>query len=111
GVGRGQETVTGQVLLWDSTGTGFGVRILSSGRKTFWYQYRPEGGARRKSGTVISRMIRIGTFPAISVAVARKRAHALAGKVAHGGNPAAERQARRLPDKATPRVLLAQAGP
>ena len=105
---------TRQIFLWDGDVKGFGVRILASGRKTFWYQYRPEGGARgrprpgRKSGTVISRMIRIGTFPAISVAVARKRARALAGKVAHGGNPAAERQAERMRDKATLRVLLAE---
>src|SRR5215831_17498164 len=104
----------GQVFLWDGDVKGFGVRILSSGRKTFWFQYRPEGGARsrprpgRKSGTVISRMIRIGTFPASSVAVARKRARDLAGKVAHGGNPAAERQAERMRDKATLRALLAE---
>src|SRR5262249_13351546 len=94
-----------QVMLWDSQMTGFGVRILPSGRKTFWYQYRPGGRG------VSSRMVRIGTFPEVSVDVARKVARGYAGEVAHGGDPAAARQAERMRDKATLRVLLAEDGP
>jgi len=56
-------------------------------------------------------MIRIETFPKISVADARKAAHVFAGEVASGGNPAAKRQAERMRDKATLRVLLAEDGP
>jgi integrase len=103
GVDRTRAPKTGQVFLWDSAVTGFGVRILPSGSRTFWFQYRPAGGS--------SRMVRIGTFPALSVADARKVARRHAGQVAHGGNPAADRQAERMRDKATLRILLAEGGP
>src|SRR5262245_54391681 len=102
-VERARKPATGQIFLWDTDVRGFGVRILPSGRKTFWYQYRPRGGK--------SRMAQIGTFPAISVAKARKVARGFAGKVADGGNPAADLQAERMRDKATLRVLLAEGGP
>src|SRR5215813_13095433 len=102
-VKRAHRPKTGQDFLWDTDVKGFGVRILPSGSKTFWFQYRPRGGS--------SRMIRIGTFPAISVAKARKIASTYAGKVAEGGNPAADLQAERMRDKATLRVLLAESGP
>ena len=84
-VKRARAPKTGQTFLWDGAVKGFGVRILPSGSKTFWFQYRPRGGS--------SRMIRIGPYPAILVAKARKIASTYAGKVAEGGNPAADLQA------------------
>ena len=102
-VDRARRPATGQTFLWDNTVKGFGVRVLPSGSKTFWFQYRPRGGT--------SRMIRIGSYPAISVAKARKVAQGFAGEVAHGGDPAADLQAERMRDKATLRVLLAEGGP
>ncbi|HKA41723.1 MAG TPA: integrase family protein, partial [Burkholderiales bacterium] len=102
-VKRAHRPKTGQVFLWDTDVKGFGVRILSSGSKTFWFQYRPRGGS--------SRMIRIGPFPTISVASARKVARRHADQVAHGGNPAADLQTERMRDKATLRILLAEGGP
>src|SRR5262249_24770532 len=42
---------------------------------------------------------------------ARKVARRFVGEVAAGGNPAADRQAERMRDKATLRVLLAEDGP
>src|SRR5262249_9060051 len=103
-VQRARAPKTGQVFLWDDAVRGFGVRILPSGRKTFWFQYRPKGG-----GT--SRMIRIGPYPARTVAKARDAARRYLGEVADGGNPAADLRAERMRDKATPRVLLAEGGP
>ena len=100
---RAHRPKTGQDFLWDTDVKGFGVRILPSGARTFWYQYRPRGGK--------GRMIRIGPYPAISVAKARKIASTYAGKVAEGGNPAADLHAERMRDKATLRVLLAEGGP
>ena len=44
-----------QAFLWDSQVTGFGVRLLAAGSKTFWFQYRPPGGR-----SVSARMVRIG---------------------------------------------------
>ena len=103
-VKRVRRPKTGQVFLWDGEVRGFGVRILPSGSKTFWFQYRPRGGGS-------SRMIRIDSFPKISVAKARDQARVFAGKVSSGGNPAAELRAERMRDKATLRVLLAEGGP
>jgi integrase len=102
-VKRASAPKTGQIFLWDSL-AGFGVRILPSGKKTFWFQYRPKAGGS-------SRMVRIDTFPKISVADAREAALDLAGQVARGGNPAADLRAERMRDKATLRVLLAEGGP
>jgi len=102
-VKRAHRPKTGQDFLWDTDVKGFGLRILPSGSRTFWYQYRPRGGK--------GRMIRIGAYPAISVAKARKIASTYAGKVAEGGNPAADLHAERMRDKATLRVLLAESGP
>jgi hypothetical protein len=51
-----------QQILWDTSVTGFGLRILAGGSKTFWFQYRPPGGR-----SVSSRMVRIGPWPSISL--------------------------------------------
>ena len=56
-----------QVVLWDSAITGFGVRILAGGSKTFWFQYRPAAGR-----SVSSRMVRIGPWPSVSLNAARR---------------------------------------
>jgi integrase len=103
-VKRARAPKAGQAFLWDAAVKGFGLRILPSGSKTFWFQYRPRGGGS-------SRMVRIRSFPDISVAKARKIASTYAGKVAEGGNPAADLHAERMRDKATLRVLLAEGGP
>src|SRR5262245_49675633 len=103
-VERARAAKTGQVFLWDGAVRGLGLRILSSGSKTFWFQYRPRGGGS-------SRMIRIDTFPTISVADARKAAQVFVGERALGGDPAAKRQAERMRNKATLRALLAEGGP
>jgi hypothetical protein len=95
-----------QVFLWDTDVRGFGVRILSSGSKTFWYQYRTPGG---RSGS--SRMVRIGAWPTISLNVARKRARDFAGQVARGHDPAAQRAEAKRRDSSTLRALLVEEGP
>src|SRR5215831_2763621 len=92
-----------QIFLWDSQVIGFGVRILPGGSKTFWFQYRPGGGR-----SVSARMVRIGSYPAISVADARKAARVLAGEIARGIDPAAKRQAQRTRSATTLRALLAE---
>ena len=95
-----------QVFLWDTTVTGFGLRILPGGSKVFWYQYRTPGGRSGKT-----RSVRIGSYPSISLADARKRAKVLAGQVAHGKDPAAERQEAKRRDSSTLRALLGAEGP
>src|SRR5215831_11960737 len=106
-----RKPATGQTVLWDSAITGLGVRILPGGSKTFWFQYRPQHGKRTPSGAIMSRAVRIGTWPSISLADARKRAHDLAGQVARGQNPAAEREETQRRACSTLRTLLAADGP
>jgi len=95
-----------QLFLWDSAVTGFGVRILPGGSRTFWYQYRTAGG---RSGT--SRMVRIGPWPTVTLADARKRARDLAGQAARGQDPAAERAEAKRRDSSNLRALLVEEGP
>jgi integrase len=91
-----------QAFLWDAAVTGFGLRVLPAGSRTFWFQYRAAGK---------SRMVKIGTYPTTSVADARKAARVFAGEVARGLDPAAKRQAQRAHSATTLRTLLAEGGP
>jgi integrase len=93
-----------QVFLWDSTVSGFGLRALASGSKTFWFQYRPGGGRGP------SRMVRIGPWPAVRLAAARNAARDLAGSVARGRDPAAEKQKERRRSGSSLKALLAEDG-
>src|SRR5215472_14068113 len=94
-----------QKILWDTAVTGFGLRILAGGSKTFWFQYRPPGGR-----SVSSHMIRIGLWPTTSLNDARKIAKGYAGAVAGGKDPAAEKQEERRRASAQLRALLAEDG-
>jgi integrase len=104
-VSRAGVPATGQTMLWDSSVTGFSVRILPGGSRTFWFQYRTPGG---RSGT--NRMVRIGPWPTVSLADARKRARDLAGQVARGADPAATRAEAKRRNSSTLRSLLATDG-
>ena len=94
-----------QKILWDTAVTGFGLRILAGGSKTFWFQYRPPGGR-----SVSSRMVRIGPWPSVSLTDARKAARAYWGAVARGDDPAADKQEERRRASSTLRTLLAEGG-
>ena len=72
-----------QLVLWDAKITGLCLRLLPGGSMTFWYQYRPGGGGRGVS----TRMVRIGTYPELSLAAARNLGRGYAGDVAKGKNP------------------------
>src|SRR5262245_1172418 len=95
-----------QAFLWDTAVTGLGVRILPTGSRTFWFMYRPRGSGRSAN----SRMVKIGPSPATSLADARRAAKGFAGAVAHGEDPAAEKQEERRRVNSTLRTLLAEGG-
>jgi integrase len=94
-----------QQMLWDALVTGLGVRILPGGSKTYWFQYRPPGGR-----AVSARMVRIGASPTIKLDQARKVARDIAGQVARGADPAAERQKAKRRISVTLGDLLAADG-
>jgi integrase len=98
---------TGQIMLWDSIVSGFGVRCLQGGSKTFVYRYRPRAGGR----SVNPRLLKLGSFPSISLDDARAAARIHAGNVARGQDPALQRAEERRRNRATLGKLLAEGGP
>jgi integrase len=96
-----------QLMLWDAAVSGFGVRCLPGGSKTFVFRYRPRGGGRG----VNPRLLRLGSFPSIGLAAARIAASIAAGAVAKGEDPAQQRAEERRRNRATLAKLLAEDGP
>jgi Arm domain-containing DNA-binding protein len=72
----------GQEFCWDGEIRGFGVRVISSGLRTFVVQYRSAAGR--------SRRIKIGRFGVMTVEQARELAKVKLGRVAEGIDPAEE---------------------
>jgi integrase len=78
--------------VWDRELPGFGLRVETSGAKTFFVRYRTDGGGRAAA----QRLVTIGRFGTLTAEQARKQAKILLGSVAVGDDPAGERQAKRL---------------
>ncbi len=77
--------------VWDRELPGFGLRVETSGAKTFFVRYRTDGGGRAAA----QRLVTIGRFGTLTAEQARKQAKVLLGSVAIGDDPAGERQAKR----------------
>jgi integrase len=96
-----------ELRLWDSIVSGLRMRCLRGGSKTFEYRYRPHGGGRN----VDPRVLKIGTYPSISLDDARRAALVFAGAVARGEDPALQRAEERRRQRAVLGKLLAENGP
>ncbi len=87
---RGVEAIrppkTGQTDYWDTGLLGFGIRVSVGGRKTWTLMYRH--GSRK-------RRLKLGSYPAMTLAVARNRASAALRQVADGEDPAGLKQAEK----------------
>lgn len=79
------------VILWDDSLAGFGVKITPSGHKSYVVQYRPGAGGRRAT----AKRIVLGTHGALTPDEARKLAKRELGRVAQGQNPADERAKKK----------------
>jgi integrase len=77
----------GYQIYWDEKLAGFGIRVTSGGAKAFIFQKRINGTERR---------ITIGRFGELTAEQARKEAVKLAGQIATGGDPVAEKAHKRL---------------
>ena len=75
-----------QVEYWDRGLPGFGICVGYGGRKTFILRYRLNRKLRR---------MKIGIYPPMNLAKARKAAKVHLGQVADGDDPATERAALR----------------
>jgi hypothetical protein len=96
-----------QTTLWDAIVSGFGVRCLPGGSKTFVFRYRPSGGGR----SVNPRLLKLGAFPSISLDDARAAARIHAGNVAKGEDPAQQRAEECRRNRAALSKLLVDGGP
>lgn len=74
------------LFYWDEEIKGFGIRVKSSGVKSYLVQYRQDGKSRRMT---------LGKHGTLTTDEARKLARQRLGSVAHGEDPAQERAARR----------------
>jgi integrase len=87
-------------IEWDDDLTGFGLRIRLGGdrvRKTWIAQYRAHGRTRR---------VLIGPAEKLGAEQARKQAEKVLAKVVLGGDPQAERRARRQREAFTLRSVV-----
>jgi integrase len=91
-----------EAVLWDAEVGGFGLRIRPGGC-TWIVSYRPVGAGRSAN----MRRLKLGTPATIPTAAeARKLARITLGKVAAGGDPAAERAEKKRRDLARVSDLL-----
>lgn len=89
---KGVENLTSakvQTDFWDELTPGLCVRVGASGRKTWFVRYRANGTHRR---------MKLGGYPALSLAEARKKARRVQAKADAGEDPAQERDDSRSAD-------------
>jgi hypothetical protein len=85
-------TLTNRVVfIWDTNLTGFGLKVTTTGKKVFVYQYRTTSGRTRR--------LKIGNYPALTPENARQIATNYAAQVAQGGDPADDRSKSRTAER------------
>src|SRR5438105_9641552 len=77
------ETRSSDYFIWDDELPGFGLRVFSSGKRSYLVQYRASGRTRRFT---------IGLHGVWTPESARKEARILLGGIAKGDNPAEQRR-------------------
>jgi len=78
-------------IVWDADLSGFGLRVATTGKKTFVVRYRSEGGGR----TAPQHLMAIGRYGVLTPDQARKRAKRILGAAENGEDPAGEQLATR----------------
>ncbi|NCP62670.1 MAG: tyrosine-type recombinase/integrase [Alphaproteobacteria bacterium] len=76
-----------ELLLWDSEVKGFGVRVFSTGRRTYFVQYRNAAARTRRQ--------KIGQHGVITADQAREEAKIILADVCKGSDPSALRKDKR----------------
>jgi integrase len=89
----------GRVVYWDTELRGFGLRVTSTGHKSYVVQYRAGGG---RSGT--DRTVTIAST--LKLDDARKEAKKIAGDVAKGLDPVETKRKAREAESTTVKAIL-----
>jgi integrase len=76
-----------EALFWDAACSGFGMRALKSGRRSWIFQYRDDHKRTRR--------IAFGDVSAVSLDTARAVARRYAASVTQGANPSIQRKVQR----------------
>src|SRR5437016_1719464 len=76
-----------EAFFWDAGCSGFGLRALSSGKRSWIYQYRDEHRRTRR--------IVLGDVSAVGLDSARDAARQHAASVTQGANPSVQRKSKR----------------
>jgi integrase len=84
----GQRFQVLQVDYWDKALPGFGMRVSNAGTRTWVVMYRYNARKRR---------MKLGNYPAVSLAAARDMAREVMRKSEKGDDPASERKVKRAP--------------
>jgi hypothetical protein len=82
----------GRYVIWDTGLAGFGLRVGSSGRKTFIARYRAGGG---RYGT--SRQYTIGRYGTLTFDEAKQLARKILGAAVSGSDPVGDQKSDRRP--------------
>src|SRR5690606_25493489 len=78
------------ILIWDEKQSGLALKVTPAGRYVFLCYYRTPDGVQRKP--------KLGDWPTMTVATARRMAAEFRLKAAQGNDPSAARQeARQVP--------------
>jgi integrase len=80
----------GQIELYDHDLPGFAFRVGRSGKRAWVLRYRVKANGTHPA---CMRRLTLGSYPAMSLADARRHARAKLGEVASGGDPAGESEA------------------
>src|SRR4051794_23092889 len=78
-------------IVWDSVLKGFGLRIFTTGVKTWIFDYRPGEGGRRQ----VKKRITIGKVGDLTPDQARRKAEEFRAQVKLGGDPQADKALKR----------------
>jgi integrase len=81
----------GHRITYDSRVRGFGIRVTSTGNRSFILNYRTTKGVERRCT--------IGPYPRLSVHAARRKAEKLKGQVHDGRDPVEEARQERLAER------------
>ncbi len=90
-----------RVIVWDTARPGLGLDVWPSGRRSWVHQYRTAEGVQRRA--------KLGDARTMSPAQAGEAYLAAAARVQTGGDPLAEKRARRTSTRQT-RAAMAAAG-